>query len=399
MTDAHVLINSTGSNGCATASVRIFTQDQASEAVIRQSLSALGVENPHFTIGNAETAIGILANEKSPQLLIVDLGTIGDPLDKVRDLAEVCDPGVSVVAIGDRNDIVLYRDLKALGVTEYLLKPLVRSSFSRTCRAILLPDGDRTNPPAGKLLFVVGVRGGVGATTIATNLSWYMAETKRRDTMFVDLDLQKGDAALQLDVTPNHALREALDHPERVDKFFLERAIKHVTEHLDILASLEPLSSTIEFTEEAALWLLDKLLPRYALTLVSVPPAVASRMIWAFRLPSACILVSNLTLSGARDLARWSEIIGANTSERNLLYVLNQTAPHSGLSQTDFARSSGKVPSVVIPYDREFAEASALGIKAMQKCPAFRHSLEPLFRRLAGEPEEKTRTVLSRIFG
>ena len=246
MTDAHVLFNSTGFNGCATANVRIFTQDQASEAVIRQSLSALGVENPHFTIGNAATAIGILANEKSPQLLIVDLGTIGDPLDKVRDLAEVCDPGVSVVAIGDRNDIVLYRDLKALGVTEYLLKPLVRSTFTRTCRAILLPDGDRTNPPAGKLVFVVGVRGGVGATTIATNLSWYMAESKRRDTMLVDLDLQKGDAALQLDVTPNHALREALDHPERVDKFFLERAIKHVTEHLDILASLEPLSSTIE---------------------------------------------------------------------------------------------------------------------------------------------------------
>ncbi len=388
-----------GNDGPGGFAARVFVTDQGSEGVIRESLAALGVTGAQFTTGNVTAAIAALANESSPQLLIVDISGIGDPLTKMRDLADVCGPNISVIVIGERNDIAFYRELKSMGTSEYLLKPLVRSLLTSICKTILVPQGHYNSPRTGRLAFVLGVRGGVGATTIATNLTWCMAETKRRHTALVDLDLQKGDAALQLDAKPGHALCEALDQPDRVDRLFLERGVRQITGRLDLLASLEPLSSPVSFSEEALLWLLDKLLPRYRLTVVEVPPAEAARLIWALGLPSTCLLVSNPSLAGARDMARWSDAIGPNTPERSTLHVLNHCTPHGGLSHADFARALGKTPDAIIPYDREIAEAATLGIKAMQKCAAFQRGLSGIVRDFTGEPLENKRSLLSRMIG
>ncbi len=385
-------------DGSRGITARVFVADQESEGVIRESLAALGVQGAHFTAGDVTYAISALSKETSPQLLVVDISGISDPLSKVRDLADVCGPNISVIVIGDRNDIVFYREVKGMGTSEYFLKPLVRNLFTGTCKSILTPDGGSTATRSGKLVYVLGVRGGAGATTIATNLAWRLAETKRRHTILVDLDLQEGDAALQLDAQGNHALREALDHPERVDKLFLERGVKHVTDRLHLLCSLEPLSSPAKLSEEAFLWLLDKLLPRYRIAFVETAPSVATHITWALRLPSTCLLVTNPSLAGARDLARWTDILGPNTPDRNTVLVLNRPSAHGGLSVADFTRAAGREPDISIPYDRELAEAAPLGIKAMQKCKTFQRSLSRIVRDFTGEETEEQQSFLSRIF-
>jgi len=388
-----------GGEGREGIAARVFVTDQQSQGVIRESLSALGVQNVQVSTGDVTAAIAALSKESSPHLLVVDISGVDDPLGKMRDLADVCGPNISVIVTGDRNDIVFYRELKLMGTSEYFLKPLVRSLFTGTCKSILIPDAGQASGRTGKLIYVLGTRGGAGATTIATNLAWRLAEDKRRHTILVDLDLQEGDAALQLDSQSTHALREALDHPERVDKLFLERGVKQVTDRLHLLCSLEPLDTPAELSEEAFLWLLDKLLPRYRLTIVETPPSIAVHMNWALKLSGTCLLVSAPTLAGARDMARWCEILGPNTPERHTVLVLNHPTAHGGLSPADFARASGKTPDVVIPYDREFADAASLGIKAMQKCKAFQRSLSQIVRDFTGEETEEQPSFLRRIFG
>ncbi len=232
------------------APVRVFVCDHDSAGVIRQSLSDLGVAGANITVGNVSRETRVLSTEKSPRLLIVDVSGFEDPGVSLLELADVCEPHIQVVAIGNRNDIILYRDLKNVGVAEYILKPLVRDVVTETINAILKPNAAQERSRQGKLVFVMGVRGGCGASTLATLTAWNLAEIRRRRTLLLDLDLQDGDVALQLDVSPNHALCEALEHPERVDKLFLDRAVKHVTERLDILASLESLGASVLLEEE-----------------------------------------------------------------------------------------------------------------------------------------------------
>jgi pilus assembly protein CpaE len=384
----------------AAPTARVFVSDLESENVIRQSLSDLGVDDAEFTRGTVETASAALTTQASPRLLVVDISGVEDPLAGIEDLAARCEPSVSVVVIGDRNDVILYRRLKDAGISEYYVKPLICDMVKLTFSTVL--SGGQVKSPdsrGGKLIFVLGVRGGVGATTIAASAAWRMAEKGHRWVMLVDLDMQNGDAALLLESAPSHALREAFENPERVDKLFLERGTLHVSHRLDLLAALEPLGENIPLSEDAVLSLFGKLQQRYRFIFVDLPPVAAVGLIRLLREPNTCVLVSNASLTAARELARWREWIGPNSPNRRTLHVLNMTGADGGLTEAEFIRVAGQPPDISIAYSRGIGIASKLGVKAMRKCAVLNVGVTQLLRDLAGEQAETPRSIFSRIFG
>ena len=385
----------------AAPTAMVFASDRRREEVLRQALSDVGVHDAEFTRGTIEAATAALAKESSPRLLIVDISGVEDPLTRFGELAARCEPEVNVVAIGERNDIILYRQLKNAGVSEYFFKPLVRDALKRVCNSILNGEHDdkAANTRGGKLIFILGVRGGVGATTIAVNTAWRLATKEQRWVMLVDMDLECGDAALQLDATPTNALREALEKPERVDRKFLERGTLHVTERLDLLATLQPLGSSTAVNEDAFGGLIDKLLLRYRFVFIDLPEQAGAKLFEVLQKPSTCILVSDAGLASARELVRWREWLGPNTSLRRTMHVLNMSGGDHGLPEKEFLRAVGQAPDVTIAYNREIAIASNLGVKATQKCAALDRGLAKLLRDLAGEPATEQRSLISRIFG
>src|SRR4029078_9646043 len=196
MTDTLVKPAPNSSTRTPTQSAQGFIRDPGSAEIVRQSLGAVGLRDTEFISGGIESAITLLAQQVSPQLSIVDVRGIYDPISRVNELANVCAPNTGVIVVGDRNYISLYRRLKHSGIVEYFFKPLVGDLIARTCNSILTGTSDADNVRGGKLVFVLGVRGGVGATTIAVNTSWFLSEKRQRGVLLLDLDLQHGDAAL-----------------------------------------------------------------------------------------------------------------------------------------------------------------------------------------------------------
>src|SRR5262249_34013101 len=146
------------------------------------------------------------------------------PLSKVQMLADVCEPGTTVIAIGDHNDVALYRDLQESGISNYVVKPLTRELLVKA----LTPrtnsgDMGRATLKLGKMVAFIGARGGVGTTTVAGNLAWHLANRQSRRVALVDLDLQHGDANLLFNIYSTPGLRDALANPLRLDPLLLER--------------------------------------------------------------------------------------------------------------------------------------------------------------------------------
>lgn len=378
---------------------KVYVRDQPSLQTIRGALADIGIKDPVTQQGDIETAMAALAKTSSPRLLIVDISGIDDPVARLGELAKVCDPDVNVVAVGDKNDIVLYRDLKNIGVAEYFVKPLVKNVVTRICGNVLNPSLEQPTMRTGKLILVMGVRGGVGATTIATHTAWHLSQTGRRRVALLDLDIKHGDVALQFDVSPSTALCEAIEFPDRVDKLFLDRAVLPVSERLHLLASLAPLSLNPQVTPEGVAPLLEKLAARYRYVVVDVPKHLAADIIHSTLLPRVCLLVSNTSLSAARDVNRWREQIGTNIVERSTLHVVNRPEAHGGLSDRDFARAMAQPPEVSIGYHRDLAEAASLGIKGTTECAAFTRSLQKIVRPLTGEQAEVAAPFYRRIWG
>ncbi len=381
-------------------SAMVFVRDRDSEGVIRQCLSDLGVKNTTFANGGVDAAISELKEQPSPLLLIVDIHDMEDPVARIRDLANVCEPGTGVVVIGEVNDIRVYRGLKAVGVVEYYFKPLVRSLVMQTCHGILTGTTEQAPARTGKLIFVLSVRGGSGGTMITTSTALYLAEVHKRRVGLIDMDLQYGDAALQLDAAPGAALREALEHPERVDELFMERGVTHVGERLGLLAGMEALNDIFAPDETAVMALLEHMLHRYRYVFVDLPAVVAPRLLRSLHLPGIVVMVSTATLACARDVARWRDKIGPNSAERATLHILNKSGASDGLPDDEFARAVGFAPDITIPFAREIGAASRLGARALQKCSTLQRGLRPLLRQLSGEePAASRRSRLRELLG
>lgn len=375
-----------------------YLLDAESEAIVRRCFADLFFADAQVMHGSIDAAIEELPQRGWPHFLIVDISGIGDPLPHINRLAEICNPGTEVIVVGERNDIVLYRYLKTAGVAEYFFKPLLASLMTRTLGNISSGADSLQPSRSGKLVFVLGARGGVGATTIASNLAWYFAEARQRGVLLLDLDLYTGDAALQLDVQPSHALREALDDPKRIDQLFLERGVASVTGRLGLLAGLESLGDATAPEEDAIQQLLQNVLAHFRYVIVDLPAETARAHSSLLRLPSILLLVSDGTIAAARDVARWRAFFGRNTPERSLLHVLNKKNAPGSLPEPEMLRVI-PAPDVAINWDREVMGAATLGTRAVQECGAMHEGMAALSVLLSGATAEEERPLWKRIFG
>ena len=210
-------------NGGSIAARAFVTDVETAQAIAtrlqERSLSAL------VSAGGVRDSIEQFQQTPSPKLLFVDLSGLDHPMGDVDSLAEVCEPGTTVIAIGDQNDVQLYRTLMSAGVTDYLVKPLTAEIIDVAIDAAAeTPAASAESAANGKIIAFIGAHGGVGATTLAVNTAWTIASEMEKQVAVVDLDLKFGSVSLALDVEPGRGLREALQHPERIDSLFVAGA-------------------------------------------------------------------------------------------------------------------------------------------------------------------------------
>ena len=153
-----------------------FVCDDTTVEALRPIAGELGWSVDKINKGGLRNAVQTLSVSASPQVLFVDLSESGDPLADINGLAEVCEPGTVVIAAGQVNDVRLYRDLVASGIQDYLLKPLspdmLRDAFSHAQAMLNAPKQSEASVDRPHCaVAVIGTRGGVGASTLATSLA------------------------------------------------------------------------------------------------------------------------------------------------------------------------------------------------------------------------------------
>ena len=339
-----------------------FVADGESEVSLQACLSQLSFPNATIRSGGIARAIQHLGAERSPETIIVDISGTDMPASRVHDLAQVCEPGVTVIAIGDRNDIGLYRDLVRAGVSEYIVKPATPQLLAKALSAQpAAAEGSPISRKLGKMVAVVGARGGVGTTTLAINLAWYLANRQKRRIILLDLDLQNGDCALALNLRPTPGLCEALVNPLRIDSVFLERAMAVHGERLFVLSAEEPLRADAEFRTEAVEMLVGVLRTQFHYVIVDLPRLSGAPYRRSLDMADIRVIVADQTLRSVRDTVRLRAALGEdNAAHRNLL-VVNRCGEGGRYAMTleEMARVELR-PKVVIPFRPKLFTAAGL---------------------------------------
>ena len=341
-----------------------FMCDETALDVLRPVVIELGWQPEKCNKGGLRNAIQSLSVSASPNILMVDLSESGDPLNDINALAEVCEPGTVVIAVGQVNDVRLYRDLLASGIHDYLLKPLsaavLRDSLNAAQAVFMAPRGGEGEQAQRHIsTAVVGTRGGVGASTIATSLAWMYAE-KHMPTALLDLDVHFGTGALTLDLEPGRGLTDAIDNPSRIDGLFIERAMIRANDNLAILSAEAPINSPLMTDGSAFLQLQEEFRHAFEMTLVDMPRNMLINFPHLLNDVNVVTLVTEMTLASARDTIRILSWLKTNAAHATPVIVANKVQPGAAeISKADFEASIERAIDISIPYDQKAAANAA----------------------------------------
>jgi pilus assembly protein CpaE len=385
----------TAQSATGRAPLLAFVADGETERNLHECLDDLGHAEAPIARGGIAKAIDVLAAQRSPEILLVDITGVAMPVLEIHNLAEVCEPGVTVIAIGDCNEVGLYRDLLHSGVSDYIFKPLTtpllaRALNSRTNAAE--PGGIQRK--LGTTVAFVGARGGVGTTTIAVNLAWYLAERQNRRVALVDLDLYNGDCALALNVKATPGLREALVNPGRIDSVLLERVMAPVGERLFVMSAEEPLRDTIEFSAEGFETLVTALRHQFHYVVLDVPRNSRAPYMKALEMADFRVVVADQTLRSARDAVRLRDALTSGSGAyRNILVINRQgEAGRRAVTLEEMQNILTLKPKTVIPFHPAWFAPAADNSARVAAAPRgrFRDAIAGLAFELSGRPPQSS---------
>lgn len=344
-----------------------FVCDDATAEAIRPVVAEVGWPAEKVNRGGLRNAVQALSVSSSPHVLFVDLSESSDPLNDINALAEVCEPGTIVIATGLINDVRLYRDLLASGLQDYLLKPLsadaVRDALLAAQAVLAGPkaQGAADADKPRQAVAVIGARGGVGASTLATSIAWSLSERQQRSTALLDLDVHFGTAALAFDLEPGRGLTDALENPSRIDGLFIERAMVRATERLAVLSAEAPITAPLAIDGAALFHLQDEMKNAFDSVVVDLPRSLAVQHPHLVSEVQNVVVVTEQSLAATRDTIRLLGWLKSQAPSVAVTVVANKVmaAPAPEVSRKDFEASIERKIDVVIPLDAKLAVAAA----------------------------------------
>jgi pilus assembly protein CpaE len=338
-----------------------FVTDAETENVLRDGLSDAAPHGIEFHRANVRGAVEVLKETATPRVLIIDVTGEGRPLTELEALSDVVEPDVHVLLIGEYNDVNFYRHAtRILGVKEYLFKPITRDMVARHFGPVILNRSRRPESlQGGRVVTITGVRGGVGASTIAANLAWYLGKRANRHTVLVDADLYRGSCALLLNAKSGAGLRTALETPQRIDELFIERSSQAVTERLHVLSGEENLLDQVKYEPGAASRLIETLRRRYNFVVIDAPFSGMEMHRDLLMMGHQRILVMEPTLVAVRDALRLLALPNGPLQVHRGLLVLNRLNRAGTLTRREIEDALKTKIDVAIPDLPRVVESAA----------------------------------------
>ena len=374
-------------------SIQAFCESDEVAQVIERAFEDRRMEKAHakLQMGGAAGAVEAFRAAPTPNVIVLETVAERDELvAKLESLAEFCDAGTKVVVVGRLNDIILYRDLMARGVSEYLVAPFEVLDFVRSLSK-LYTHAD--SEPLGKIIAVMGVKGGVGASAIAHNMAFSVARDLHLQTVIADIDLGFGTAGLDFNQDPPQGIAEAVFAPDRLDANLVDRLLSRCTDRLSVLAAPATLDRLYDFSETAFDTLVDILRTSTPCIVLDVPHVWTG---WSRRMligADEIVLVAEPTLAGLRNTKSLVDTLrSARPHDTAPRLVINGVGmpKRPEITVADFCKAVDAKAEAIVPFEpRLFGTAANNGqmiveVEASHKVAA---TFAELARTVTGKAE------------
>jgi pilus assembly protein CpaE len=343
-------------------SIQAFCETPETAAVVQAAIADRRMSKTHVkqNMGGAAAAVEAYRNAPTPNVIVLEATANREALvEQLDELSQFCDAGTKVIVLGRLNDIVLYRQLMARGVSEYLVAPFTAVEFVQAISNLFRAPGAK---PLGRVISVIGAKGGVGASTIAHNLSWALASGLEMPTIIADFDLGFGTAGLDYNQDPPQGVAEAVFAPERVDTTLIDRLLSKCGDNLHLLAAPATLDRLYDFPDTSFDSVVDTLRTAAPWIVLDIPHAWTG---WTRRMlvgSDEVVVVAGPDLANLRNAKNIIDNIrGSRPNDHPPRLVINGVGmpKRPEISVADFAKTVETEPLAVIPHDAKLFGAAS----------------------------------------
>ncbi len=347
--------------------------------------------------------------DELPQMLeqrydAVIIGLDNDP-EYAYDLVEsLCSANTTTVMVySAQTQLELAVRFMRAGAREFLILPLLRADIAGALARVSIRRSANARGKRGarKLFVFLGVKGGCGVTTIASNFAVALAQESGQRTLLIDFGLPLGDAALNLGMVSQYSTTHALQDCNRLDANFFQSLLTKHSSGLSVLAAPGEFAPV-----NAPLDAIDKLLAVARQSFDYVVVDAGSRLdlrSTAIFDESACLYL--IAQVGVTELRNANRMITQffNSRGQKLQVVLNRYTPHALLfDEKQIAKALTRPALWKIPDDFAAAQrtVSSATPVVLQDSPLAR-AIRQMARTACGLPalaERKKGFFLSRLF-
>jgi pilus assembly protein CpaE len=375
-------------------SVQAFCETVETAAAVQSAGEDRRLGKAHLKIqmGGVSAAVEAYRSAPTPNVIVLEADNRTDILAGLDQLATVCDPGTRVVVIGRINDVTLYRELVRRGVSDYVIAPVGAIDIVRSiCNLFSAPEAKSV----GRIIAVVGAKGGVGASTVAHNVAFAIARDLAMDSVVADLDLAFGTAGLDYNQDPPQGIADAVFSPDRVDTAFMDRLLSKCTDHLSLLAAPATLDKVYDFGADAFDSIFDTLRTTMPCIVLDIPHQ------WSGWTKRALVSADDILIVAAPDLANlrntkniFDLLKASRPNDRPPLYCLNQVGvpKRPEINVGEFAKAIESQPIASIPFDPQMFGSAANNGQMIAEINAGHRTTEmflQIAQRLTGRSETK----------
>ena len=358
-------------------------------------------------LGGVSLAVERYHDKISPHLLILEIaGTPETILSELDRLAEVCEQRTNVVIIGQVNDIALYRALMERNVADYLLAPISPGALLKAAARLFVDS--TAEEKLGRLISVIGAKGGVGSSSVADNLAACIARIEAADTLLLDFDLSFGAADLRLNVDVDHGLDSALRDFSRLDSALLDRLATRCGDRLRLLSAHAVLEAGADPAPGAIARVLEVARSDTPFVVADLPHQWNGWVKDILVHSDEIVVVSDFGLPSMRNATHLIEaLVAARPNDTRPRLVMNNKGAHgrAEVSEKDIQAALGVTCDHVFRHDpRPFVDADADGrpVVSTKRGKALRAQFEALARQVTGRQivqSRQKRWGLGRLFG
>ncbi|MDP2675268.1 MAG: P-loop NTPase [Dehalococcoidia bacterium] len=355
----------------------VIDQDQVARAEVQKMLALSGFA----VLGEAGYGIEAvsLAKETEPDIIVIALEEpVVRALQTVEAVADLL-PQSPLVAYSSIKDPASMRKAMLAGVADYLVTPVREEDLINSIHAVLANEerrrariaGETDEPVAcGTVLTVFGAKGGIGKTTISTNLATAIVQKTGQSVALVDLDTRFGDVAILMDIPVERSIADLALPEEEINREMLQDCLyTHNTGVTILPAPVRPTDwrNVHAGHIERVVTLLAQ---TYDYVILDTPGTFNDIVARALELATLVLLVATVDMASLKDTLLAIDMLRSwNFPQEKIKLVINATNEATNVQPQEVKRMLGRDVFWSIPYDRNISTSMQLGMPVVVAKP------------------------------